>query len=140
MTAQLETWERKHYVPGGGDPFLFYVVYGSVDPSARLSRGKYRSNGPADGIDMMGYGPAKYPEVVAGFREGYLWDTFAKDEPGCAAQIADCDRCVVLRGTPADPTTLDYLRDTVGLVTYMLDNGGRAVYDPLMFRWWSPEA
>jgi hypothetical protein len=49
VTSELETWQRKHYVAGGGDPFLFYVVYGEIDSSAPLSRSAYRSNGiPAD--------------------------------------------------------------------------------------------
>jgi hypothetical protein len=43
-----------------------------------------------------------------------------------------------VRGTPADASTLNYLRDTIGLITFFVDNGGCAIYDPLMFRWWQP--
>ena len=46
---------------------------------------------------------------------------------------------MILRGTPTDSTTLDYLRDTIGLITYLIDHGGCAVYDPFMFRWWQPQ-
>jgi hypothetical protein len=31
---------------------------------------------------------------------------------------------------------LDYLRDTAGLITHFLDNGGLAVFDPQMRKWW----
>ena len=30
----------------------------------------------------------------------------------------------MLRGTFPDPATLNYLRDTIGLITYFFDNGG----------------
>lgn len=46
---------------------------------------------------------------------------------------------MALRGTFPDPPDLNYLRDTVGLITHFLDHGGVAVFDPQMLRWWSPE-
>jgi hypothetical protein len=138
VTAELDTWERKHFVAGGGDPFLFYVVYGEIDSSAPLSRSTYRSNGIPDGVDVMSYGPSKHPEVPGSFRDGYLWGEFVAAAPELSATVAQCEHCVILRGTPNDATTLNYLRDTVGLIAYLLDHGGCALYDPLMFRWWQP--
>ena len=137
-TEQLGTWERQYYVAGGGDPMLFYVVYGEIDSSAPLSRGSYRSNGVPDGIDVMSYGPNMHPEVPGSFRDGYLWDEFAATDPELAATVGRCEHCMILRGTPTESTTLDYLRDTVGLITFLIDHGGCAVYDPFMFRWWPP--
>lgn len=138
MTPELDTWERKHYVDDGGTPFLFYVVYGKIEPSTPLSRSTYRSNGSPDGIDILSYGPNKLPHVPGSFCDGYLWDEFVADAPELAATVRQCQHCMIVRGTPTDSTTLDYLRDTVGLITYFLDHGGCAIYDPLMFRWWGP--
>lgn len=138
MTSELETWNRKYYVAGGGDPMLFYVVYGEFDSSVPLSRQKYRSNGAPDGIDVLSYGPENHPDVPGSFRDGHLWDEFFADAPDRAVTVARCEQCVIIRGTPTDSTTLDYLRDTVGLITFLIDHGGRAIYDPFMFRWWQP--
>lgn len=136
---ELEVWGRKHFEPGGGDAFLFYVVYGRVDTAAPFSRSKYRSDGIPDGLDVMAYGPNSNPEVPGSFREGYLWERLESADPGLARIIATQDSCLVLRGTFSDPASLNYLRDTVGLITHFLDNGGVAVFDPQMFEWWSPE-
>jgi len=133
---ELEAWERKHFEPGGGDAFLFYVVYGPVDTAAPLSRSKYRSNGLPRGLDLMAYGPKSNPEVPASFREGFLWEQLRATNPILADTIAAQDSCIVLRGTFPDPENLNYLRDTVGLITHFLDNGGVGVYDPQMFKWW----
>ncbi len=138
MTTELETWERTHYTPGGGAPFLFYVVYGEIEPSAPLSRSVYNSNGIPDGIDVMSYGPDTTPDVPSTFREGYLWDEFVAADPGLSSTVAQCEHCTILRGTPNDSTTLNYLRDAVGLIAYLIDQGACAVYDPLMFCWWQP--
>lgn len=138
MATELETWQREHYAPGGGAPFLFYVIYGDIDPSQPLSRSKYRTNGAPEGLEVMSYTTNEENDVPGSFREGYLWDELIAKDPPFADQVAKCDQCFVFRGTPRDDTTLDYLRDTIGFITYLLDNGGVAVYDPLMFRWWRP--
>lgn len=138
MAPQLDTWERKHYTAGGGDPFLFYVLYGEIDLTASLSRSKYRSNGSPSGIQTMSFGPDKEPHVPASFRDGYIWNEFVGEAPELAATVAECDSCIVVRGTPTDSATLDYLRDTVGLLAHFLDHGCCAIYDPFMFRWWQP--
>jgi hypothetical protein len=140
MTAQLESWNRTAYVVGGGEPFLFYVAYGNIDPRAPLSRSKYRCEGIPEGVSMMSYGPDQHPEVPGSFREGYLWDQLQNEDPELAGAVELCDRCIVLRGAPDNDTSLNYLRDTIGLISYLLDHGGCAIYDPQMLRWWSAAA
>lgn len=138
MNSELASWERKHYVVDGGEPLLFYVVYGDIEPTAPLSRSTYRSSGTPDGIDVWSYGPEQRPEVVNSFREGYLWDQFLARSPELASRVQQCEQCLLIRGTPSDFSTLNYLRDTVGLISYLIDQGGCAIYDPQMFRWWEP--
>jgi hypothetical protein len=125
-------------MPGGKHAFLSYVVYGRVDTTQALSRSKYRSNGIPDGIDVMSYGPAEHADQVAAFRSGYLWNELTTEAPNMAAKIAAADRCLVLKGVIIDPPTLNYFRDVIGFLTFCLDAGGVAIYDPLMFKWWEP--
>ena len=135
----LEPWERKYYRPGGGDAFLFYVVHGPVDTSAPMSRSKYRSEGVPSDLDVFSYGPDIHPEVPASFCEGYLWEELNQTDPALGTTISKQDSCLILKGTFQDPENLNFFRDTIGLITHFLDNGGVAVFDPQMFRWWSPE-
>lgn len=135
----LTTWKRQRFKPGGGDAFLFYVVYGSIDPKAPLSRSTYRSSGIPEGLTVSSYGPQVHPETVDSFRSGYLWDELKTLDPDLAGKVSEQKSCMVLRGTFSDPKDLDYLRDTVGLIAHFLDHGGVAVYDPQMFKWWSSE-
>lgn len=138
MPNLLGNWERKHFVDGGGEPFLFYVVYGEVDPSIPLSSELYHSEGIPLGIDVMSYSADSDLDIVTSFRKGYVWDNFLARNPEFAAHVESCQSCIILRGTPTESETLNYLRDTVGLVAFMLDNGGCAVFDPQILRWWSP--
>jgi hypothetical protein len=138
MANELKSWERPDYVPDGSEPFLFYVVYGEIDVAAPVGP-TYRTTGIPAGIDLLAYGPQVHPEVPGSFCEGYLWDEFAGEYPELADRVRRTEHCLILRGTPSDFTSLNYLRDTVGLITFLLDHGGIAVYDPFMIRWWPVE-
>lgn len=137
--SSLPSWPRKFFEGAEQDAFLFYVVHGSTVENLQLSRSRYRCNGIPDGIDMMTYGPTEHPEVVASFREGYLWDVLQSQRPALANDIAEQAECIVVRGTVPSGPSLNYFRDTIGLLTALLDSGGVAIYDPQSFVWWSPE-
>jgi hypothetical protein len=138
MASRLTDWPRQHYAPGGKDPFLFYAVFGRVDTTMIFSRSKYRSDGPPEGISVMTYGPTSNVEVVASFRDGYSWDRLTDAAPTLAANVTAQDSCLVLKGEVSDPPTLNYLRDVIGLLTFFLDAGGVAIYDPQVLTWWAP--
>ena len=136
----LEDWPRKNFQEGPQHPFLFYVVFGAVDLDAPVSRGTYRTNGIADGLEIMHYSAASQPEVLANFKNGYLWENFMRRYPDLASHVSSSTECAVLRGEPENDADLNYLRDTIGLLTHYLDQGGLCVYDPQMFHWWDPPA
>jgi hypothetical protein len=138
MTAKLEDWQRKYYTPGGGDPFLFYVAFGNIDTNEVLSASRYRCAGVPVGIELTSYRRAEHREVFDTFVEGYLWAGLKANNPALAMEVERSQACVVLRGSIPDAETLNYLRDTVGLLTFFLDHGARAIYDPQMFQWWEP--
>jgi hypothetical protein len=135
----MEDWKREHFVPSGGDPFLFYVAFGEIDAAAPLSASRYRSNGAPDEIELMSYDRNSQPDVFEMFMQGYVWDRLRIDDPGLASEVESAPGCVVLRGAVPDPPTLNYLRDCVGLLTHFFDNGARALYDPLTLHWWNRE-
>lgn len=138
MSDDLADWPKQYYEGAGGRPFLFYVVYGAFGKMAPLSRSKYRSSGPTPGVALMRYGPNEHPDVVDDFRSGYLWDKFNAENPALAKHVLKAKECMVMKGELEDQPDLNYFRDTIGLLTFLLDNGGIVVYDPQMFRWWSP--
>jgi hypothetical protein len=137
LNAEIADWPRQHFTKPGGRPFLFYVAFGAPDIPFNISRSQYRCGGVPDGVELMTYGPQMHPDTPASFRAGYLWEELQRTEPDLAALLAAQIRCIVLRAELDDSPTLNYLRDCVGLLTWMLDNGCVGLYDPWMFRYWS---
>ncbi len=132
-------WNRPYFEPHGGDPFLFFAVYGSIEQPLRPPRDEYRFDGLPNDVNVTAYQADQHPEVCDRFREGYEWDELSAANPELARRIGAADLCTIIQGDVSDPATLDYLRNTVGLITYMLDHGGIAVYDPQRLTWRDPE-
>lgn len=129
----MESWLRPHYRPGGGDARIFYVVFGRFPSSLRpLSRKRYRCEGVPAGLTLDFQEPGRFRG------SGPIWELLQEENPRCAAAVASAPGCMALRGLIPDPPLLDYFRDTVGLLTYLLDQGGVALYDPFSLRWWEP--
>jgi hypothetical protein len=134
MPDSLKDWDRKYFANALNNPFIFYVVHGKFTADFRISPGKYRTLGLPEGISLMKYGPAKHPEMVMSFLEGYLWEDLKKSNTGLSGQINNSNECFILSGEIPDTSSLNYLRDVVGVITYLLDNGGISVYDPQAFK------
>lgn len=138
MNSSLDTWSRPYYSSGGGDAFLFYVVYGPIPQEFSISASRYRCDGIPEDMVISSYGPTSDPEAVDTFRSDYLWDEFQQANRTVANEVAKQSECLVIQGTIPDPPDLNYLRNVVGLVAWCLDLGSVAIFDPQMFKWWTP--
>jgi hypothetical protein len=139
MSAELRSWPRPHFTPGGGSPLLFFVVFGEFDLTKTLSRSKYRSNGPGDWLEVTHLARDKQADALASYQTGPLWDQVTRDAPITAAASLKALQGAVVRGGPVDPPTLDYFRDGIGVVTWLLDCGGVSVHDPQRLWLWGPD-
>ena len=129
----LKNWERKYFTQPLNNPFISYVIYGNFTAEFTISSEKYRTAGLPKGFDLMKYRPGKNLEVVKSFLEGYLWEDVKKNNSILSDEISNSKECFVLKGELSDTSNLNYLRDIVGVMTYLLDNGGVCVYDPQAF-------
>lgn len=129
----LNNWDRKYFEQPLNNPFIFYIIHGNFTADFHVSTSKYRTVGLPKEIELMKYGPGKHPEVVKSFLDGYVWNEFKKSDPILSNQMSSSKECFIIKGELSDTSNLNYLRDIVGVITYLLDNGGVSVYDPQAF-------
>ena len=139
-TLALKTWSRPEFTPSEAAPELLYAVFGDFPSDwMNISGGAYNTAGVPEGIDLFVYeGPDR--AVFDWVFEGPVGAFLQSQSPEAFARAQQSPQAIVLRGAPADPSTLDYLRDAVGIATAAAEKGGVAVFDNQSVRLWSPEA
>ena len=134
-----DKWDRPYYKAGGGDALLWYAVFGRFPQPLSLRLAGYRSSGLPPGVKLVAYSRADHPELIDSFYEGWLGHSLKVEQPDLFAAVERAPTCLILQGTVADPPTLDYLRDVIGVLTALCDQGAVAIQDTQAFAWFSPE-
>jgi len=118
----LSDWPRPFYdADAPGDrPFVVIAVFGSfAGRSLDLSKSRHRVAGPPAGLAVDIEPGALFREAL----EAPLIRTlYSETEP--YARAAAAPEAMLIRGEPDDPSTLNYLRDTAGLVVAALEAAG----------------
>lgn len=136
MSAELTSWQRPCFEPGGGDALLFFAVYGKFSTEVQLSAADYRTAGVPAGLTLRKLHRAQSPEFP--FISESIGKLLRPENPALFAEIQRQPECLILQGSVPDPVDLNYLRDAVGLITFFLENGGVGVIDPQQFRMFNP--
>jgi hypothetical protein len=128
--SELKEWRRPQYQKGGADAFLAYVVFGNLD-KLQVSRSRYRTQGLPPSLSVRSGSDCNE------LRSGIFATLLAKDDPELLSAVTSAPSCVTVMGSVPDPQDLNYLRDTVGVLTAMSDAGAVAILDIQSLRWFS---
>lgn len=118
-----DLWDRPLFTPGGGDAFVYLVVFGADADLLEISTDEHHVDEVPDGIDAHELGV----DWVQSFFDPPMGDQLRERDPDTAALAEQAESCIVVTGTVSDPPTLDYLRNVIGIATAALDTGGVAV-------------
>lgn len=123
-------WSRPQWSRDEAKAMLLYFVFGQFAGELRLDLSANGSAGLPPGIEMH-----RVPKALLAHWEGHplrgaLGGTLRDGNPDAFEAARTASECLMLRGELSDPDSLGYLRDTLGVVSALLDAGGVAVVDP----------
>ncbi len=137
-----DDWSRPHWQPTGRSATLFYFVVGEPPTQGlNLSRSRHHVAGFPRELQVSGQQRAANPDWFARFFArpgmGADLDLVFGDQAG---EIRAAEQATVVRGEFADPEDLNYFRDSIGVVSAVLEQSGLGVLDLYAARWWSRES
>jgi hypothetical protein len=130
MTATPEAWPRPYWQPSDETIVLHFYVFGRFAEDLAIPAARYASRGLPEGVELQRFahnalrGWEGYP------LKGALGELLEEDAPDAFDRARAAPDVLVVRGELADRDSLDYLRDTLGVLAGLLDVGGSAVLDP----------
>jgi hypothetical protein len=130
-----QDWERPQYEEGGGDASVLFVVFGPKPEPLRVTSLAHRVL-PMDLSLELEY---QDPHVAAGLLDSPFGATLLQGWEGEEPSVLAADGCMVMRAEVPDPKDLRYLRNCVGVVTAILEAGGRAAANLQSLGMFTPE-
>ena len=123
-------WPRPYWAPGEDSALLVFFIFGRFPEEIVLPAARYGSNGLPEGMEMH-----RYPNETLATWEGYplrgaLGEVLEHDAPIAFDAAKQAPEVIRISGTLDDRASLDYLRDTLGVLAALLDIGGDVVVDP----------
>lgn len=139
LEQTIPSWERSQFNSGGEDAVLFFAVLGKFQQPFEMVGPYYRTETVPAELTIALHERDSDPATMDSFLQGYMGKHLQRENPILFEQVKNAPECITMLGTFKDPSNLNYLRDTVGLITALLDGGGIAVYDPWRISWWNKE-
>ncbi|TAN02854.1 MAG: hypothetical protein EPN36_15205 [Rhodanobacteraceae bacterium] len=132
-------WTRPHWSRDEAKAMLLYFVFGTFAAEPQLDLSAHASAGLPLAVEMR-----RIPKAMLAHWDGHplrgaLGDILREGNPEAFEAARKAPECLMLRGELSDSDSLGYLRDTLGVVSALLDAGGVAVVDPQMLEIFSAE-
>ncbi|MBQ6367840.1 MAG: hypothetical protein IJJ30_04750 [Erysipelotrichaceae bacterium] len=134
-----DTQKREHYQERGYKPFLFYVVFGTSGKDLEVSASRHHADGLPAGLSMQALSRKDNAAYIEGFFAGAVGNILKGTAPELYEKCKNTDDCVILKGEVEEHRTLDYMRNVIGILQALLEQGGVGVLDLMTFTLYSPE-
>lgn len=139
MDDGLVSWHRPHFSPGGANPRVSLVVYGEFENLDFIPPPGYRTAGIPEGVGLIRENRYQNAEAAEKLWSRKLWELGARRKPRGAKLAERAPEALLFYGEVSNPESLDYLRDLVGFVMYLLESGGTVAYALPTVMFWMRE-
>jgi hypothetical protein len=138
-TPTVPDWPRPHHKPSPSKASLFYLVFGEPPADLNISRARHHVDQlPPElrvSIHARGDDPAWFDAWFSPPVGLEMPHVFGEEAP----KVAAAGRVAAVRAEFNDPESLAYLRNTVGVVSAIAEQGAVAIFDVQALTWWRPE-
>ena len=132
------TMERKFYEDIGYKPFLFYVVFGVSADDLEISRSKHKVDEIPEGLDVVALSRPEHSDYLDGLLGGDIGRVLKNADSDLYETCVKTEKVVILKGEIQKDSTLDYMRNVIGIIQAFMDKGSAGVLDLMTFTLYSP--
>lgn len=140
---EKDIWERVYFEKSYNKPFLFYVIFGTdnVD-KLTVSKSKHNIDGMPGELEIINYCKSKNDEhkkYIEGFYNENFGKFLIKKDNILYEKVKNCNNITVVKGEFEDTNTLNYLKNSIGIIQAIIETGIIAILDLQILKWFKPE-
>lgn len=128
------SYERPYYENLNYHPLLFYVIFGVKDEQLNVSRERHKVDSFPDGLDIIFYKRSEHDEYMSSMLGGTLGEILDEENHVLYEAMQNTDQWAVIRGEVQQDADLNYMRNAIGFVQALVENGAVGVLDLQTFR------
>lgn len=129
-------WDRIYY-EDGNKPYIFYVIFGVTSVDLNVSRKKHRVEEIPSDIQVIKYDKFDNKTYIEGFYEGYLGTILKEKDTNLYEKVKNSESCMIIAGEIDNDSNLEYIRNIIGIVQSVLEQGALCVLDIQTFNWYT---
>ena len=131
--------ERQYFEDIGYKPFLFYVVFGVSGDELEVSGTNHNVDGMPEGLEIVSLTRPEHSEYLDGIIGGEIGKVLKKADSDLYESCKKTEKVVIIKGQIEEDSTLDYMRNTIGIIQAFMDKGAKGVLDLQTFSLYSPK-
>jgi hypothetical protein len=124
------SWPRTQWKDSGDPAFLLWFVFGDFPADFQIDSERYRTRGTPAGVEIVRYRNRELVKWDGYPLAGTLGNLLYGENSKLFERAKRSADCIMLRGSVADSSDLDALRDLVGTINALTDLGAVAIVDP----------
>ena len=130
---------REHYKDIGYKPFLFFAVFGVSGEDVHPSRSRHHVDCLPESLEIHALRRPEHSAYLDGFFGGAPGKVLRESAPELYEACRAAENCIVIKGQIEEDSQLDYMRNVIGIIQSLLDEGAVGVLDASTFRLISPQ-
>ena len=130
------SWNRNYY-ENGNKPYLFYVVFGATSDELNISKKKHRVDEIPPDIKIIKYDKSDNKEYIEGFYDGHLGTLLKEKNINLYNKVKSSESCMIIAGEIVNDSNLEYMRNIIGIIESILEQGAFCVLDIQTFNWYT---
>ena len=135
----IPDWPRPHHEPSPSKASLFYLVFGEPPAHLNVKRARHHVDELPPQLQVSIHARGDDPAWF----DGWFSPPVGLELPHVFGADADAvyrsGKVAAVKAEFTDPSSLGYLRNTVGVVSAISDAGAVAIFDVPALTWWRPE-
>ena len=122
--------KRVYYQDIGYKPFLFFVIYGVTGDDLEVSQKRHKVDELPEGLDLRTLTRELHGDYMDGFLTGPMGKVLGESNADLLERCKEAEACVILQGSVVNDSTLDYMRNAIGIIQAFVDKGAIGILDP----------
>ena len=131
--------KRDYYQDIGYKLFLFYLVFGVSAEELEVSQKRHKVDELPEGLDIRSFTREAQGEWIDRWFSGAYGSVMREADAVLFERCKAVENCVVLQGTVKNDSTLDYMRNVIGIIQAFVDKGAVGIMDPQTITLYAPE-